>query len=168
MAFVAAFGVCASGLSCEKPAPVEKIPAPQLELVVFATHLRVDDAAVNEFVEHTMRTCVTGDYDAFRLLWSATSEPMGRRDFERSWQAVRQIRLDTLVPFRIAAETGEPRLRYYLEASVDLDPAADPPTRSVQLVAVHEESQWRLARPSKTQLDRIAEAIAQADGTAAP
>lgn len=170
MAFVVALWACAGGSACEKPAPVENLPAPEPEpeLIVFPTHLRVDDPAVNEFVEHTMRTCVSGDYDAFRLLWSATSEPMGRRDFERGWQAVRQIRLDALVPFRMAADPGEPGLRYFLEATVDLDPAADPPTRNVQLVAINEESQWRLARPSKTQLDKIAEAIAQADGSASP
>lgn len=168
MAFVAAWWACAGGLACEKPAPVEDIPAPEPELIVFPPHLRVDDPAVNEFVEHTMQTCVSGDYDAFRLLWSAKSEPMGRRDFERSWQAVRQIRVDALVPFRIADDPGAPGLRYYIKASVELDPAADPPTRNVQLVAVSEDSQWRLARPSKTQLDKIAQAVAQADGTASP
>ena len=168
MAFTVALWACAGGLACEKPAPLENVPAPEPELIVFPEHLRVEDPAVNEFVEHTMRTCVSGDYDAFRLLWSATSEPMGRRDFERGWQAVRQIRLDALVPFRNAADSGVPELRYYIKASIDLDPAADPPTRSVQLVAVREESQWRLAKPSKTQLDKIAEAIAQADGSAAP
>ncbi len=168
MAFLVAFGVGAGGSACEKPAPLENIPAPAPELIVFPPHLRVDDPAVNEFVEHTMQTCISGDYDAFRLLWGATSEPMGRRDFERGWQAVRRIRLEALVPFRIAGDSDEPELRYFLEASVDLDPAADPPTRKVQLVAINEESQWRLARPSKTQLDKIAQAIAQADGTAAP
>lgn len=165
LALVAALWACAGGLACEKPAPVEKIPTPEPELIVFPPHLRVDDPAVNDFVEHTMRTCVSGDYDAFRLLWSVKSEPMGRRDFERGWQAVRQIRVDALVPFRNGADGP---LRYYIEASVELDPAADPPTRNVQLVAVSEDSQWRLAKPSKTQLDKIAQAVAQADGTGSP
>lgn len=168
MAFLVALWIGAGGSACEKPAPLENIPAPAPELIVFPPHLRVDDPAVNEFVEHTMQTCVSGDYEAFRLLWSAKSEPMGRRDFERGWQAVRQIRLDALVPFRSSADPGATGIRYYIEASVELDPAADPPTRNVQLVAVNEESQWRLAKPSKTQLDKIAQAVAHPDGNASP
>ena len=162
-AFLAAFWASVGGLACENPPPVENIPTPEPELIVFPPGMRVDDPAVNEFVEHTMQTCVSGDYDAFRLLWSADSTPMGRRDFERGWHAVRQIRVDALVPFRHGADG---LLRYYVEASVELDPTADPPTRNVQLVAVNEDSQWRLAKPSKTQLDQIAQGVAQPAGPA--
>ncbi|MCH8147831.1 MAG: hypothetical protein IH987_07535, partial [Planctomycetes bacterium] len=40
-------------------------------VLTFPPELKVADATVNEFVTEAMHTCANGDYDSFRLLWSA-------------------------------------------------------------------------------------------------
>ena len=40
-----------------------------------------DRVAIAEVIE----TCASGDYEAFRLLWSARDDPFPRDQFHRAW-----------------------------------------------------------------------------------
>ncbi len=134
-------------------APAPSAPKPKKEVIVFPERLRVADESVNRFVSHAMETCASGDYDAFRLIWSATQEPMPRREYDEGWQAVQEIRVLTLEKVKLAAEdagSSEPTTVYALYVNVKLDPehpaAQQEPERNVIAMIVREHDNWMLAR----------------------
>ncbi|RME36469.1 MAG: hypothetical protein D6788_11515 [Planctomycetota bacterium] len=149
--------VCA--LACRPDAPSDTPetktnppPAPK-DVLVFPASLHADDEEVNAFVRRAMETCATGDYDRFRLLWSAREEPLPRAEYEKGWQAVQEIRILALqrVVLETKGEDDRPRREtvYALLAKVSLDPqhpaAGDRPVRDVALMLVREQNAWRLA-----------------------
>jgi len=129
-------------------------PAPPRAVLSFPQSLRTDDASVNEFVAHSMRTCANGDYDSFRLLWSAREEPLERREYERGWKAVQEVTIRALERVRLAPDEKrgetESRTVYAVYADVRLDPEQTPAQqeteRHVVLVVLREHDQWRLAK----------------------
>lgn len=157
-AFVVAL---AGGLACRpdtdgppKGTQEDQVERKREDLLVFPEALRVADAAVNRFVERAMRVCGDGDYDKFRLLWTAREEPLPRNEYDQGWQAVRKIRIRALQVFRLDEgardSTGQGDIVYILAAGVSLDPdhpaGRREPERSVILNVVREHDQWRLAR----------------------
>ncbi len=127
------------------------------ELLVFPDEVRVEDASVNDFLERAMEDCASGDYDKFRLLWSARQEPLPRDEFEQGWQAVRQIRIRALQRVMLAPdpdhELDQGETVYAFLADVALDPmhraGQREPNREVVLMVIREHEQWRLARAPK-------------------
>lgn len=125
---------------------------------VFPDELQVDDEAVNAFLNRAMNTCAGGDYDAFRLLWSARQDPLPRDEFEEGWKAVQEIRVRALEPARLAADPDagfpEPRTVYGVLADVAFDPthraAREEPHRRVVLMLIREHDEWRLGRAPKS------------------
>ena len=125
--------------------------------VVFPDALRVEDESVNEFIERAMKTCAGGVYDDFRLLWSIQREPLSREEYEKGWQAIREIRVRALEQVKLAPDSDDPggveQLVYALLARVDLDAARLPneeqPHREVALMLLREHDQWRLAHGPK-------------------
>jgi len=123
------------------------------DLLVFPERLHVEDAAVNEFVEHAMAVCAAGDYEKFRLLWSAGHDPLPRDEYEQGWQAVQRIEMRALELVILASGSrGEPprgENAYVVLAEVNLDPAhpaaEHEPRREVVMMLVHEQGAWRLA-----------------------
>jgi hypothetical protein len=110
--------------------------------IEFPDGLRVDDPTVNEFILKAIETCVSGDYEAFRLLWTARQDPLSEQEFKRGWAAVQKVRIDNIRPFR----TPEGEIVYAARAHVQLDPAEVPePDRDIVLLLVKESEQWRLA-----------------------
>ena len=67
----------------------------------FPRELMVADATVNEFVAEAMKTCANGNYDSFRLLWSAREELITKREYERGWKAV--LSMDIRADSRVSA-----------------------------------------------------------------
>ena len=135
-------------------------PAPKTrDLLVFPNVLYVEDPGVNEFVEHAMAVCAAGDYDKFRLLWSAREEPLPRKEYEKGWQAVQEIRIQGLERVLLDAQrdvegASSGQTVYALLAEVSMDPdhpaAAGEPIREVALMLVHEHEEWRLAKTPKS------------------
>jgi len=129
-------------------------PAKPAQILSFPQSLHVVDASVNEFVERAMNACAGGDYDGFRLLWSARQKPLERREFEAGWLAVNSIEVRALELIKMATKTedGEERLdEYYVflaEVRFDAQHPAGrkEPTREVVLLLTKEQEQWRLAR----------------------
>ena len=155
------------------PPPVESETPPPREVLDFPAAPRVEDAEVNAFIERAMKAAASGDYEAFRLLWSVRQEPLAREEYERGWQAVQSIRILALRKAILAGERGKgtgkdaaPTERereaggsapgetvYLVLAEVALDPEHPAgrrrPQREVALMLVREHDSWRLARPPK-------------------
>ncbi len=130
---------------------------PRADLLVFPDELRAEDESVNEFVARAMTTCASGDYNAFRLLWSVLGEPLPRDEYDKGWQAVTEIRIRALKEVSLSAgaqeNSGESKTAYVVLADVALAPshpaARSEPQRQVVLMIVEERDEWRLARAPK-------------------
>jgi len=136
------------------PDVVEPKPA---NILVFPDEFHVGDKTVNAFVRRAMADCASGDYQKFRLLWSAREELLPRGEYDQGWQAVEEIRIRALQEVILAADPDHGRKEdqpvYVLVADVALDPAhragRNEPSREVVLMVVSEQGSWRLARPPK-------------------
>ena len=165
----ASVGVCLAGvaLACAavscRPDPEEDTSGRNEEtarpaaVLDFADELHVADESVNAFITGAMTTCAAGDYDAFRLLWTAKQDPLSRREFEKGWQAVREIRIRALEAVRLAPDPSVGRIAeetvYAVYAEVLFDPSlrlgsGEAQRRAVSMV-IREHDAWRLARAPK-------------------
>ena len=132
----------------------DTVPTQQVGVLVFPDELRVDDASVNDFLRQAMTVCTTGDYEAFRLLWSARQDPLPRDEFEKGWQAVLEIKIRALEEIILAPDDGadpsEGQTVYVTCADVRLDPKRltreQEPERQVILMLAQEHDEWRLAK----------------------
>lgn len=149
--------------ACEPDAPPPVIPSNEPKAVesgpelAFPDELRVTDKAVNDFLDHAMRLGASGNYDEFRLLWSARDEPLSRAEYDEGWQAVRTIRIRALERVQLASGDGPapPTVDpvYAAYAEVELDPTQKAgkreARRKVICMLVQEHGEWRLARAPK-------------------
>jgi hypothetical protein len=136
----------AAGTGCkrsEESAPEPALPAPEPSVIVdFPEELQAKDRTVSAFIREVIDTCVAGDYERFRLLWSAREDPFPRDAFERGWQAVRRVRVLDVQPFRRRAEDD---LVFGVHAYVELDESVPERSPDVVLLIVKEAERWRLA-----------------------
>ncbi|MBI4717812.1 MAG: hypothetical protein HY763_08420 [Planctomycetes bacterium] len=124
---------------------------------MFPDELRVTDPGVNDFLDRAMRLGASGNYDEFRLLWSARDEPLSRAEYDEGWQAVRTIRISALERVQLASGDGPAPPRadpvYATYAEVELDPTQKAgkrdARRKVICMLVQEHGEWRLARAPK-------------------
>ena len=145
-------------------------------LLIFPDELRVADSTVNEYVAKAMTTCAAGDYEAFRLLWSARETPLPREEFEQGWQAVQNIHVRALEKVMLDADPSagrtEPEMVYALLIEVALDPAQKvgqkESHRLVVLMLTREHEQWRLATAPKPMREWVKKKIAEASVDSAP
>lgn len=129
-------------------------PKPPRAVLNFPLELTVADATVNEFVAEAMKTCANGNYDSFRLLWSAREELITKREYERGWRSVLSMDIRALEQVKLAPdpERGEtePRTVYAILAHVAFDPAQttdrEETERNVVLVVAREHDAWRLRK----------------------
>lgn len=141
LAFSVAAGACSRD-EHNQPTPTPTSALADTGPIEFPDRIRVDDPTVNEFILKAIKTCVSGDYEAFRLLWTARQDPLSEQEFKRGWAAVEKVRIDSIRPFR----TPEGDIVYAARAHVELDPAEVPePVRDLVLLLVKESDQWRLA-----------------------
>ncbi|UCG17181.1 MAG: hypothetical protein JSV19_03955 [Phycisphaerales bacterium] len=142
------FVVCAAG-GCKRPDQTESgEPAPESRaaVVYFPESLQPDDASVTAFIHRAIETCVTGDYDAFRMLWSVREDPFPRDAFERGWRSVRRVRILGVQKFRRKVEDD---IVYGVHARIELDESVPDPQRERVLLIVREAGEWRLARATE-------------------
>lgn len=127
------------------------------DVFVFPDAVRSDDRAVNALIGEAMRCCARGDYEGFRLLWSAKEEPLTRDEYEQGFKAVKKIEIRALQKVLIADEKAsnpsEGETVYVSLADVDLDPdhraSKGESHREVVLLVRREEGKWRLAHAPK-------------------
>jgi hypothetical protein len=170
-------GLFACGAGCERtPAPItapkpdasaEKAPTDR-DVLVFPQELRVQDDAVNLFVESAMNACASGRYEDFRRLWSVREEPVSRAEYDQGWQAVQEIRVLALEKVRVdfgemdAESVSDASLIHYLVlAEVRFDPThragLKEPRRDVTMLLILEQGNWRIARAPKALREWIQE-----------
>lgn len=134
-------------------------PTPK-SVLVFPEAIKVADDSVNRSLHHAMTVSMSGDYNAFRLLWSAREDPLPRDEFEKGFGAVKEIRIEALEKVMLAggahnagAQNSAGEAVYAAYATIRLDPAKNlgqpEPERRVVLMLVHEHGDWRLARAPK-------------------
>ena len=122
---------------------------------------------MNQFIENAMHVCTSGDYEAYRLLWSAREKPLARAEYDLGWSAVREVRILAVEGVAlVSAQTGgdgSPETTYGVAAHVRLDPerlTVDTKLdRDVVLMLTREHEQWRLAsapKPMRTWLKQKA------------
>jgi hypothetical protein len=136
---------------------VDSGKAKPAELLEFPKEMLVSDTSVNDFVTKAMIVCATGDYEAFRLLWTARENPLPREEFEQGWNAVERIEVRALQEARLEADPAAGREThqtvYVLLVDVSLDASQragqKEPLRHVVLMLTRENGEWRLARPPK-------------------
>lgn len=135
-----------AGIGCERSeesAPEAPPPAPESSVVVdFPEELQAKDRTVSALIREVIDTCVAGDYEHFRLLWSAKEDPFPRDAFERGWRAVRRVRILDVQPFRRRVEND---LVFGVHAYVELDESVPERSPDVVLLIVKEAERWRLA-----------------------
>lgn len=123
-------------------------------VLTFPPDLMVADATVNEFVAEAMRTCAKGDYDSFRLLWSAREELITKNEYERGWKAVQRIDIRAVEEVELAPDSDrgetEPRTVYAVLAHVAFDPTQTADRQDIErhvvLVVQRVHDEWRLGR----------------------
>lgn len=160
------FGI--GGASCKREATdasadVERTVPKPAEVLVFPDTLRVADAGVNDFVTTAMSACAKGDYEAFRLLWSARETPLPRDEFEQGWNAALKIEVRALQKGILEPDPASGRETaetvYALLAEVSLDPTLKAgkkePKREAVLMLSREHDQWRIAKAPKPMRDWI-------------
>jgi hypothetical protein len=139
----------------ESPKGSDQVEPKPANILIFPVDYYAKDETVNTFVRRAMADCASGDYQKFRLLWSAREEPLPRGEYDQGWQAVQEIRIRVLQEVILAADPQRGRQEdqtvYGLAADVSLDPAhragRKEPSREVVLMVVSEQGSWRLARP---------------------
>lgn len=162
---VLALSVAVGGCSRDEPDKSAATPAgapADMGPIEFPDRLRVEDPSVNEFILKAIQTCVSGDYEAFRLLWTARQDPLSEQEFKRGWAAVEKVRIENIRPFR----TPEGDIVYAARARVELDPAEVPePVRDIVLLLVRESEQWRLAPAPPSVREELKKFIASESDT---
>ncbi len=148
-------GGCQDETSKSVAKPTRKpVPEEPRTRLIFPQEMQVDDLTVNDFVTHAMNTCASGDYDRFRLLWSATEEPLTRGRYEQGWQAVKVVDVKLLQKIRLQEKGGvsaglKTQTAYVMQATVRLDPrhkaGKREPNRDVIALILRENNTWRLA-----------------------
>ena len=132
------------GCEREEQPEVEAGPPPEPEILDFPAELRVEDETVNAFIRDVIQTCASGDYEAFRMLWSARDDPFPRDQFERAWQSVQKV---TINGVRAVLNPRDGSKLYAVGARVELDPTVREPVREVVILLTWETNQWRLTMP---------------------
>ena len=133
----------APGCGKEEPEGPKLTPTPRpVGLVDFPAELRAADPSVNDFLYEAFQTCASGDYEAFRLLWSVREDPISEQEFIRGWQTDPRVSIKDLKKMR----TPEGATVYAVRALVEFDPGAVlEPDRDIVLLLVKENEKWRVA-----------------------
>ena len=140
LAVSAAVGL--GGCERESGQPAEPPPKADESPIDFPPAVQSDDPTVNQFVRQITETCVRGDYEEFRLLWSVREDPFPRQEFERGWKALEKVRVLAVQK----RKTLEGQDLYYIHTRVELDDSVPEPARDVVLLIVRENDRWRLAK----------------------
>lgn len=118
-------------------------PADVPSQVDFPASLRVADESVNKAIDRAIEACFSGDYEAFRLLWSIRQNPpFTEQEFRFALKGGARVTVNRLQKFR----TPEREVIYAVAGRVELfQPDIPNPVRDVILLLVKESGQWRLA-----------------------
>jgi hypothetical protein len=162
-------GGCKEDSVKDSAPPVQLAAQPAAAELIFPEGLRVGDESVNQFVRTALTQCASGNYEAFRALWSAKRDPISRSEFEEGWHAVHRVEVRGLQKAILEADAkeGHQETVYALLVEVQLNPEARvgqrAPLREIVLMLVREHDQWRLAPAPKDMRDWIKKQVSPSD-----
>ena len=148
----ALLAVVAAGCEREDKPAAEPPPPPEPQILHIPPELRAHDDTVNVFIRDVIDTCASGDYDAFRMLWSARDDPFPRDQFHRAWQSVQKVTINAL---RLLHNPNDGSVLYAVRARVELDPTVREPLRDVVILLTWENNRWRLTMPPEGLPDNL-------------
>ncbi len=128
--------------------------------VIFPAALRTDDPSLNKFIDDVLGFCARGDYGMYRLAVGSQYEPLPRKNFERAWHAVKEVRVRKVIrvhepttrpaasaPAEIREELRNPI--YCVHGTILLRDNQRPrPVREVVVLVIKENGEWRLGPPA--------------------
>jgi hypothetical protein len=128
--------------------------------VIFPAALRTDDESLNRFIDSVLGFCVKGEYGSYRLAVGSQYEPLPRKNFERAWRAVKEVRIRKILrvyePTTRAADPSRTDVReelkhpiYCVHGTITLrDTQRTRPVREVVVLLIKEHGEWRLGPPA--------------------
>jgi hypothetical protein len=114
--------------------------------VTFAEGARTGNVELDTFIRDFVELCLKGDYDRFRLCWTAYSPQIGSSRFRAMWDAA-----DRIVITEIVSVPGKAKGKaYVVKASVSLSPKAkiqhkDVEHKDVEVLVLWEDGKWVIA-----------------------
>jgi len=128
--------------------------------VIFPAALRTDDPSLNKFIDDVLGFCARGDYGMYRLAVGSQYEPLPRKNFERAWHAVKEVRVRKVI--RVHEPTTRPAASAPVEIREELrnpiycvhgtillrDNQRPRPVREVVVLVIKENGEWKLGPPA--------------------
>lgn len=111
--------------------------------VTFAPGVTSGNEQVNAFVHDFIDLCRRGDYEQYRLRWTAYGTPVSGERFTAMWKFARKIVITQIIPLPENIKVMHPA--YVIRASVELDPKARVPSKEVEVMVQWEENRWAIA-----------------------
>jgi hypothetical protein len=111
--------------------------------VAFAAGVTSGDQQVDAFVANFIGLCRRGDYDQYRLHWTAYGTPVSGERFQSMWKFARNVVISEITP---VPQTAKAMHRAYLiKGHVELDPTAKVTGKDVELMVQWEDNRWAVA-----------------------
>lgn len=117
--------------------------------VTFAEGARTGNEELNNFVHDFVELCLKGDYDRFRLCWTAYSPQIGSSRFRAMWDAAEHIVITEIAPVPGKAKGKA----YVVKASVTLNSKAKFQHRDVEVLVLREDGKWVIAPAPRIEPD---------------
>jgi hypothetical protein len=111
--------------------------------VSFAPGVTSGNEQVNAFVGNFIELCRRGDYEQYRLCWTAYGTPISGERFQHMWGFARKVVITQITPVPETAKAMQPA--YLIKARVELDPKAKIAGKDVELMVQREDNRWAIA-----------------------
>lgn len=113
--------------------------------VTFAPGVSSGNAEVDAFITRFIDLCRRGDYEQYRLCWTAYYTPVSGERFRSMWEFARNVVISEITPVPQTSKAADPA--YLIKARVELDPhsKARIASKDVELMVQWEDNRWAIA-----------------------
>jgi len=118
-------------------------PAGTPPSVVFAPGVTSGNEDLDAFIRNFIALCQRGDYEQYRLCWTAYGTPMSSERFGVIWKFTRKVVINEIVPVPPDVKVMHPA--YIIRGVAELDPKARVPTKDVEVMVQWEDNRWAIA-----------------------
>lgn len=118
-------------------------PAGTPPSVVFAPGVTSGNEDLDAFIRNFIALCQRGDYEQYRLCWTAYGTPMTSDRFQLLWKFTRKVIINQIVPVPPEVKAMHPA--YIIRGVAELDPKARVPTKEVEVMVQWEDNRWAIA-----------------------
>lgn len=120
-----------------------RIPGGNPPSVVFADGVSSGNTEADEFIRNFIDLCRRGDYEQYRLCWTAYGMPMSGERFQTIWKFARKVVITRIIPVPRSIKVMHPA--YVVRGYAELDPKARIATKDVEVMVQWEENRWAVA-----------------------